>query len=112
MVSRPYRSFKGVICTDGFQAEWVETGCWLVGDTEGWYVVFGIFLAALLLAPLLLIGCYVAADRLGWPVAGRIVDIIGAILMSQFVIGASVNIALGIVMVGLAIWTARHFGSA
>jgi hypothetical protein len=65
----------------------------------------------LFFGPLLLLGFYVVADYFEWPIASGILRVLAVLLTLQFVIGALINIALGIALAGLAAWVVQHFAS-
>lgn len=67
---------------------------------------------AVFFGPLLLLGLYVLADWLELPVAGHLLDVFALTLSAQFVLGALVNIALGIALIALAGWLIWHPTSA
>jgi hypothetical protein len=61
---------------------------------------------------MLLLGLYVLADTLKLPFAQRILDLCGMAINAQFVLGALVNIALGIAAIAMAAWFVWHPGPA
>jgi tryptophan-rich sensory protein len=57
-------------------------------------------------APLLLLGLYVLADRLGLAVADRMLSLTARILQLQWLSGGVVNIIGGLLIAALGIWAA------
>jgi hypothetical protein len=60
---------------------------------------------AVFFGPLLLLGFYVIADYFAWPIASGILRVFATVLTLQFVIGALINIALGMPWPGS--WSGR-----
>jgi hypothetical protein len=68
-------------------------------------IELGLFLLiAIAVAPLLLLGLYVVADRLGLRLADRLLDVVGGLLKVQWFTGSLVNIVGGLAIAALGVW--------
>lgn len=63
-------------------------------------------LIGIAVAPLLLLGLYVLADRLGLKVADRMLSLTARLLQVQWLSGGVVNIVGGLLIAALGIWAA------
>ncbi|QRF56354.1 hypothetical protein [Variovorax paradoxus] len=63
-------------------------------------------LIGIAVAPLLLLGLYVLADRLGLKVADRMLSLTARLLQVQWLGGGVVNIVGGLLIAALGIWAA------
>ncbi len=63
-------------------------------------------LIGIAVAPLLLLGLYVLADRLGLKVADRMLSLTARLLQWQWLSGGVVNIVGGLLIAALGIWAA------
>lgn len=69
--------------------------------------VIGILLFVLIaaaVAPLVALGVFAIADRLGWAGAGRLLDLTSSLMRAQWVIGGVISVVIGLALIALGVW--------
>lgn len=61
-------------------------------------------LIAAAVIPLAALGAFAIADRLGWTVAGRLLDLTSGLLRVQWVIGAVISVVIGVALIAVGAW--------